>query len=706
MLPAIPDFIVPSEPQGAPAGAHRSSSSAVLSLEDGLRTLGYTAFRPGQERAIETLLLRQRLLYVAPTGGGKSLVYQLPAVLLPGTTIVVSPLVALMQDQVDALLRRNVAASFLAATLGHEEMERRLRAAARGEYRLLYVAPERLATGGFQRLLRALHCPLIAIDEAHCISEWGHDFRPEYMQIGSVLQHFPNARVLACTATATPVVRDEIIARLQLGSDTPQIVHGFARPNLILRALEIQSSRDRAGYVDALLREALGKPGALRQPSAAGVHAAGAHGVREATRALGSSEAAPGPLPQPEAAIIYSPTRAGCAEEAGRLAEAGWSVGYYHAGLEPAERERTQQRFMRGELQVVVATNAFGMGIDRADVRAVIHLAPPSSLEAYYQEVGRAGRDGERSYALLLTTPNDMPLRRRLLESNPDGEPIPAAVIEHKWGLFLELMRWIEGGSCRHDAILRYFGDQDEALGGCGQCDVCSELQGAEQQPAAEEVQLIVRKALSGIARVHGRYGLSAAVKLLRGAKDERLARAGLDRVRTYGVLMNESEEWLTRLLRRLVTAGLVVFSGDDRPLVHLTEEGRAVMEGRRAPQLLLPERARRIARSSARRRAAADGYAPEPARYRGETLQRTPESENELDESALELFEALRAHRLSVARSEAVPPFVVASDRTLRDIARTRPRSQTELLGVYGMGPVKAARYGAGFLTVIESRS
>jgi ATP-dependent DNA helicase RecQ len=362
---------------------------------------------------------------------------------------------------------------------------------------------------------------------------------------------------------------------------------------------------------------------------------------------------------------------------------------------------------MRGELQLVVATNAFGMGIDRSDVRAVIHLAPPASLEAYYQEVGRAGRDGERSYALLLCSPTDLPLRRRLLESNPDGEPIAAAVIEHKWGLFLELMRWIEGGSCRHDAILRYFGDQDEALGGCGQCDVCCGLADSEQQPPAEEVQLIVRKALSGIARVHGRYGLSAAVKLLRGAKDERLSRAGLESVRTFGILRHESEEWLTRLLRRLVTAGLVVFSGDERPVVNLTEEGRAVMEGRRAPQLLLPEKVRRIARSSVRRRSAADSPSPEPTRprYEGEpTVHRTAESEAELDEATLELFEALRAHRLSVARSEAVPPFVVASDRTLRDIARNRPRNQAELLNIYGMGPVKAARYGAGFLAVIES--
>lgn len=637
------------------------------SLQDGLRSLGYSAFRPGQERAIETLLARGRLLYVAPTGGGKSLVYQLPAVILPGTTLVVSPLVALMQDQVHALGERGVPATFLASTLGQEELERRLQAAARGRYRLLYVAPERLGSHAFMRMLRGLSCPLVAIDEAHCISEWGHDFRPEYMQLGSLLGQLSRAHVLACTATATPVVRDEIVARLALGADTPQIVHGFARPNLVLRAAEVTSSRDREAHVDELLQEALGAPGT-----------------------------------QVGAAIVYSPTRAGSEEESERLGKHGWCVGHYHAGLDPAERERTQQQFTRGELQIVVATNAFGMGIDRGDVRAVVHLAPPSSLESYYQEVGRAGRDGEKAWGLLLTSASDLPLRRRLIESGGDGETVASAVIEHKWGLFLELMRYVEGGSCRHDAILRYFGDQEEALGGCGQCDNCLSLSAQTEDASAEEVQLIVRKALSGIARVHGRYGLTAAVKLLRGQTDERLARRGLDKVRTFGVLKGESEEWLTRLLRRLVTAGLVVFSGDDRPIVVLTEAGRAVMEGKQQARVLLPARISKQRRSKVR----GGSNNPAPVRFSQEPrVQRTAEAEASLDQADLELFEALRAHRLVVARSESVPPFVVASDRTLRDMARIRPRTNAELLSVHGMGPVKAARYGDGFLSVVQGR-
>ncbi|MEY4578705.1 MAG: hypothetical protein RL701_3408 [Pseudomonadota bacterium] len=640
-------------------------SSPNVSLQAGLQTLGYREFRPGQERAVETLLARGRLLYVAPTGGGKSLVYQLPAMLFEGTTLVVSPLVALMQDQVHALTERGVPATFLASTLGTEELDRRLRAAAKGEFRLLYVAPERLGNYGFIRLLRSLSCPLVAIDEAHCISEWGHDFRPEYMQIGSLLGQLPNARVLACTATATPVVRDEIIARLGLGADTPQIVHGFARPNLVLRASEVSGGRDRDRRVDALLDEALGLP-------------QNESGVLKG------------------AAIVYAPTRASTEEQSARLRGVGWRAGHYHAGLEPSERERTQQQFTRGDLQIVVATNAFGMGIDRGDVRAVVHLAPPPSVESYYQEVGRAGRDGERAWGLLLTSASDLALRRRLIESGGDSEAVASPVVEHKWGLFLELMRHVEGGSCRHDAILRYFDDQDEALGGCGQCDNCLSI--AQTEPlAGEEVQLLVRKALSGVARVHGRFGIRTAVKLLRGQADERLTRRGLDQVRTFGILKSESEEWLTRLLRRLVTAGLVVFTGEERPIVILTEAGRAVMDGKQPARVLLPERQPRSPGRERQRSA--------PGRISSDsTAPRTPEAEASLDDATLEIFEALRKHRLSVARAEAVPPFVVASDRTLRDMARVRPQTESELLGVFGMGPVKAARYGAGFLQVLQT--
>ncbi|MEP7345105.1 MAG: RecQ family ATP-dependent DNA helicase, partial [Gemmatimonadaceae bacterium] len=296
----------------------------AIDLDAALMRLGYSAFRPGQREAIETIIAERRLLLVAPTGGGKSLIYQLPATVLGGTTLVVSPLVSLMHDQVAALSARGVAATFLAATLDFDESRRRMSALARGEITIAFVAPERLAFPGFRALARDLDCPLVAIDEAHCISEWGHDFRPDYLQIGDLVADLSDARVLACTATATPVVRDEIIARLGLPADTLQMVRGFARPNLGLRVRDLRSASESARVVDETLREAIGEP-------------------RAATGA----------------AIVYAPTRKKTEEESARLSKAGWRCDAYHAGLDGNVRERAQQRFRDGSLDVIVATNAF-----------------------------------------------------------------------------------------------------------------------------------------------------------------------------------------------------------------------------------------------------------------------------------------------------------------------------------------------------------
>ena len=647
----------PSEPgaAGAVLQCRRMSGhvfpATEIDLEAGLRRLGYESFRPGQREAIETLMTSGRLLLVAPTGGGKSLTYQLPALSLGGTTLVISPLVALMNDQVQALNARGVNATFLASTLDGTEVRRRMARLAQGEYSLVYVAPERLVFEGFRGLVRDIAVPLVAVDEAHCISEWGHDFRPEYLEIGGLLAELPAARVLACTATATPVVRDEILGRLGLPADTPQHVRGFARPNLRLRAVEVDDARQRHAQVDAVLEQALG-----------------------------------GPRRDAGVTIVYAPTRRGAEEEAARLAHRGWSAAVYHAGLGPPAREKAQRAFLAGAVEVMVATNAFGMGIDRPDVRAVVHLGPPGSVEAYYQEVGRAGRDGAPAWGLMLVSPGDMPRRRHLLESDALGE----AVLAHKWGLFLELMRWAEGGSCRHDAILRYFGDEAEALDGCGHCDVCEALQ---EDTTPEEVTLVVRKALSAVARVHHRFGLQAAVRLLRGEADPRLERAGLDRTSTFGCLREHSEPWLLRVLRRCVTAGWVDLTAGDRPVVVLTEAGRAVMKAERPARLLLP----------ARMSAAAAGKG-RSSRDRDRSGRRSPVEPAPLPEAdgAAALFAALRDHRLNLSRAQGVPPFVVASDRTLREIAALQPRTVEELMRVYGIGATKAARYGRGFLEVV----
>ncbi len=625
-------------------------------IDRALRRFGHDRFRPGQREAIETLLEMGRLLLVAPTGGGKSLIYQLPASLLPGTTLVVSPLIALMHDQVRAMDAVGVPATFLASTIDAAEAGRRLRSIARGEYKLVYVAPERLALPGFQRLLGEMQCPLIAIDEAHCISEWGHDFRPEYLGIGRVLEQVPEARVLACTATATPLVRDEILVRLGLPPDTPQAVHGFARPNLVLRAREPDSAKQRQAEIDAALAEALGGP----------------------RQALG-------------AAIIYAPTRRASETEADRLAKRGWRADAYHAGLGGARRTLVQTHFLDGSLDVVVATNAFGMGIDRADVRLVAHLGPPGSLEAYYQEVGRAGRDGERAYGRLLVSPDDLPRRRGLLERGGDEGPPAPEVLEHKWGLFLELLSWAQGGSCRHDAILRYFGDEAETLSGCGHCDVCERLDEPDAEDEATRTE-IVRKALSAVARVHGRFGLRAAVNLLRGVADDRLARSGLDSTRTFGALKERGDAWLMRLLQRCVSCGWVSFTGSERPLALLTPEGREVMRGERPARVLLPPE------RSVRAPASAGGGG-----RRGRAV-RPPDDEAAFTGVQQTRFDALRAWRQTRASEGGLPAYVIAHDRTLRDLARLVPGTREDLALAWGMGPQKIARYGGQILEVLGS--
>ncbi len=650
-------------------------------LAAGLTRLGHSEFRPGQREAIEGLLDDQRLLLVAPTGGGKSLCYQLPALLFSGTTVVVSPLIALMRDQVDALDRLGIEASFLASTLEGDEMSRRLDALESGRLRLIYVAPERLVFPRFRQILRKLDCPLFAIDEAHCISEWGHDFRPEYLEIGRVLKEHPDARVLACTATATPYVRDEILVRLALPPDTPQLVRGFARPNLALRVLEVDRAVDRRRVVDDVLHETLGAPDANRG-----------------------------------CVIIYGPPRKSTEAERDRLIGRGWRCESYHAGLTAERRETVHAAFSDGDLEIVVATNAFGMGIDRADVRAVIHLAPPGSVEAYYQEVGRAGRDGQDAVGQMLVGPGDLARRRALIESDGPMEGPGSEGARHRWSLFLELMRFAEGGSCRHDTVLRYFGDEEETLSGCGRCDVCERLASGEaplgsasdssdagsgNTESDEEVTLLVRKALSGVARIHGRFGLGAAVALLRGQDDPRLRGAGLDQTSTWGILSDRAENWLTKVLRRCVTAGWVDFWGGDRPVAILTETGVAVMRGERAVRLLLPPEKAGLPRE-------AGGSGSERGRSfvvrrKGQMDTRDADDLN-LDAAAQLRFEALRTFRLTTAQAEGVPPYVVASDRSLRELAALCPIRAEDLTLAHGIGDAKAEKYGAGFLRALQS--
>jgi ATP-dependent DNA helicase RecQ len=423
---------------------------------------------------------------------------------------------------------------------------------------------------------------------------------------------------------------------------------------------------------------------------------------------LGDRKRGPASAAKPGTAIIYGPTRKICESEAERLQKSGWKADAYHAGLPSVRRDRVQLAFMNGELDVVVATNAFGMGVDRSDVRAVIHLAPPGSIEAYYQEVGRAGRDGLLSHGLLLSSGKDIALRRRLLESDNEGKSADPALVEHKWNMFLELLRWAEGGTCRHTAILRYFGTENPP-DDCGRCDVCTELESAETN--AEEISLTVRKALSGVARVHGKFGLTLAAKLLHGDKDPRLEGSGLNLVSTFGILKDRPNPWLVSLLRRCVTAGWVAFSGGDRPVLFLTQEGQHAMRGTRAIRLRLPpDRTTPLGASAdARDREAASerGRSGRGDASRNSLPGRNGERRlSPLAETASTdepLFDALRAHRLAIAREQGVMPYVVASDRSLRELCLLKPKNLAELLDVYGFGETRAERYGLGLLEIVN---
>ncbi|MBI2895254.1 MAG: ATP-dependent DNA helicase RecQ [Deltaproteobacteria bacterium] len=621
---------------------------------------GIPSLRPWQRAAVEALLCGPgRVLAVAPTGGGKSLCYQFPATELGGTTVVISPLIALMEDQVRALTARGIAATFLASTLDFAELRAREHALGSGGVRLLYVAPERLASERLVSIIERIRPPLLAVDEAHCISQWGHDFRPEYLRIGETLERLRPPRVIACTATATPAVRAEILERLRLGSGTAVLVHGFARPNLHLAAVEVDGSGRRRTLVASELKTALGTP----------------------DRPKG-------------AAIVYAATRR-AAEELNRfVSEHGWQSAAYHAGIDPETRADVGARFAARELDVVVATNAFGMGIDRPDIRAVIHAHAPGSIEAYYQEVGRAGRDGEPAKGLLLSSLADIGVRRRLIERGTDGEPADPAQVERQWRLFRELLSYVEAGSCRHDFILRYFGDEQEMLGGCGHCDICLRLGGAADEPGARAVcpgdVEVVRKALSGVARNRGRAGLHAVAEMLIGHGSERLSRMGLDLTSTFGILEGRSKDWTLSLLRRLISAGLVDVTASEYPVPYLTTRGHAVMTGAEPVRVLVPEAARPRPRSRSERSSSPVSASPSSS---------APKTAQPVD---TDLFDRLRAVRLAIARERGISAFIVATDRTLREMAATRPTTMSALAQLHGMGPSRLAAHGERFLAVL----
>ncbi len=591
-----------------------------------LRTVfGYRSFRPSQEEIIDRLVGGGDAFVLMPTGGGKSLCYQIPAIHRPGVGIVVSPLISLMKDQVDTLRENGVAAAAYNSALGEREARQVLARLHAGELDLLYVAPERLMTDAFLERLREIPVALFAIDEAHCVSQWGHDFRPEYVGLGRLRGLFPGVPVIALTATADVQTRNDIIDRLEL-RDAEVYVTGFDRPNIRYTVVEKQKPFHQ------LMAFLANRP--------------------------------------KDAGIVYALSRKRVEEVAGKLRDAGIEAAAYHAGLADGERSRVQEAFLRDDVRVVVATVAFGMGIDKPNVRFVVHYDLPKNIESYYQETGRAGRDGLPAEALLLFGYGDIAVSRSLIESgnNPDQVRIEL----HKLNA---MVGFAEAGTCRRGALLGYFGER--LAEGCGNCDLC--LDPPESFDATEEA----RKALSCVYRVGQRFGVGHVIDVLRGSKSERIQQLGHDRLSTYGIGADRSAEGWGSIIRQLIHRGYLEQDLANYSVLKLTTAARPLLRGEESLVLAKPRVKVAPVKKEPKRKAGAPSLA-------------------EGDEG---LFQALRALRKRLADKQQVPPYVIFSDATLVEMASLRPATLDELLRVNGVGQQKLGRYGAAFLEVIQKR-
>jgi ATP-dependent DNA helicase RecQ len=585
---------------------------------------GYNELRPLQEQAVRAGLEQRDSLVVLPTGGGKSLCYQVPAALAQRTDIVVSPLIALMKDQVDGLRECGYPAAALYSGMSPDETRTVEEGIVAGQYRLIFVAPERLLTPRFLQLIERLSVRAFAIDEAHCISHWGHDFRPEYRQLAELKSRFPQASIHAYTATATTRVRTDIVEQLRL-QDPTILVGTFDRPNLAYRIIP---RVDAATQILEVLR---------RHPK--------------------------------QAAIVYCITRKESEALAYVLQTQGVRAAFYHAGMDADERRRTQDAFAHESIDVVVATVAFGMGIDRSDVRCVIHASMPKSVEHYQQETGRAGRDGLPAECVLLYSAADFLRWESLMEKSTSeagaSEEIMAAARE----LLGHMRRMCTNVRCRHQQLSEYFG-QAYAKANCEACDVC--LQEVE---GLADATVTAQKILSCVARTGERFGAEYIVDVLLGAQTERIKRFGHDTLSTYGLLKGTNRKSLTNMLYQLLDNGLLDRSPGERPVLQLNEASWAVMRGQRQVQLLQPKA----------------------------KVQATRFDEESWEGVDRGLFESLRELRHQIASERSVPAFVVFSDATLRDMARVRPSSAASLLNVRGVGERKLADVGPRFLERIN---
>ncbi|MBV9237446.1 MAG: DNA helicase RecQ [Xanthobacteraceae bacterium] len=581
---------------------------------------GYDAFRGRQREIIEHVIAGNHAFVLMPTGGGKSLCYQIPALARPGTGLVVSPLIALMEDQVAALRQAGVKAAALNSRLWGPEKDLLWRDIERGELDLLYVAPETLLKN-LDRLKSARLC-LIAIDEAHCVSQWGHDFRPEYRALDCLADIFPDIPRVALTATADAPTRAEIVEHLKIGAQN-SFISGFDRPNIRY------SIAEKTSKTQQMLRFLEPRRG--------------------------------------ESGIVYCLSRRGTEDVAAGLEAHGHIALPYHAGMEMKEREQNQHRFRHEQGVIMVATIAFGMGIDKPDVRFVLHVDLPASIEAYYQETGRAGRDGLPAEVLMLYGAEDIALRRRFI----DESEAPDARKRMERRKLDALLGFAESCQCRRQVLLRYFGDNCEP---CGNCDVCLD------PPKTFDGSVAAQKLLSCIYRSGERFGQAHVISLLLGESDERIERLGHDKLSTFGIGTEHDRNAWRSIVRQLVAHGLIAVDVAGHGGLSVSPAGRQSL--REKPPLSL----RALKKDKAERKAA-----------RRDTREAIPAADRDL-------FEKLRAKRLELAKAQNVPPYVIFHDKTLAEMAARNPRSIAELAGIPGIGEVKLARFGLAFLDVIKA--
>lgn len=606
----------------------------VTALTDAVvRYWGYTTFRPLQREAMDAVLAGRDSLVVLPTGGGKSLCFQAPAVVRPGLALIVSPLISLMKDQVDTLVSNGVPAGLYNSSLTADEKTAVVSGLRQGSYRLLYVSPERLVGEGsesFLSLLSSCQLSFIAVDEAHCISQWGHDFRPEYRRLKHVREVLPHVSLHAYTATATSAVRRDIAVELGL-HDPLEFVGPFDRPNLLYRVIPRSALKQQ--LLDVLDRHR-GEPG-----------------------------------------IIYCTSRREVDALSGWLTELGTPALPYHAGLSDTERRDNQDAFLSERIDIIVATVAFGMGIDRSNVRFVVHAGAPRSLEHYQQESGRAGRDGLEADCVLISSAADFAKWRLMLERS--GE-----LSEANRSLLQQMERYATGIGCRHRHLAEYFGDEyPTRTGGCRACDFC--LDELEQVSAPVE---LARKILSCVAWVEQRFGATHVANILRGHASKQIVARGHEKLSTFGLLPHASVAEIRGYIEQLIGRDLLRQSGDAYPILVITPTGLRLLKDETTCQDLALARQRPPTQTAAR------------VRSRAET-----ESWEGVDRA---LFERLRAVRLDIARSRGVPPYVIFHDATLREMARLRPTSLDAFLTVKGVGARKADELGETFLTAIRGHA